>query len=185
MSRPTAADPSSWVIVGRIRRAHGMGGDVIVEPLTGAPEEIFETGRRLFGDPTRHAATGQAAAPVALHVAEASPFQQGLRVHFAEVPDRTSAESWRDRYLLLPPDETPPAREGEMHLRDFVGMRIERESGETIGEVEAYYELPQGILLEVARPGGAVLIPYRAEFVRFVDREKRVIVVELPVGLID
>ena len=45
-----------WVIVGRLRKSHGLRGEIIVEPITDAPAEVFSTGRVLFagdaaGDP--------------------------------------------------------------------------------------------------------------------------------------
>src|SRR6476661_2040529 len=45
-----------WVIVGRLRKSHGLRGEIIVEPITDAPGEVFSAGRVLFagdaaGDP--------------------------------------------------------------------------------------------------------------------------------------
>ena len=44
------------IIVGRLRRAHGIRGELVVEPITDAPAEVYTAGRRLFagtvaGDP--------------------------------------------------------------------------------------------------------------------------------------
>ena len=38
-------------IVGRVRKAHGLRGEIVVEPITSEPEAVFASGRRvLVGD---------------------------------------------------------------------------------------------------------------------------------------
>ena len=49
-----------FFIVGRVRRAHGIRGELAVEVITDAPDAIFAPGRRVFagtvdGDPARAA----------------------------------------------------------------------------------------------------------------------------------
>jgi len=38
----------AFIIVGRVRKAHGVRGEVVVEPITDAPDAIFASGRRVF-----------------------------------------------------------------------------------------------------------------------------------------
>ena len=64
-------------------------------------------------------------------------------------------------------------------------MRVELESGETVGTVIDTYELPQGLTLDVQRDGrSTVLIPYD-RIVTGVDRILRVIRIDPPAGLLD
>ena len=94
----------AYIIVGRIRKAHGIRGEVGVEPITDAPDAIFASGHRVFaGTATGDLAPGR----VELHVANSRPFNDGFLVAFTEIPDRTVAETWRGRYLLVPADEVP------------------------------------------------------------------------------
>lgn len=169
------------IIVGRIRKAHGVRGDVVVEALTDDPDLVFAAGRRLLagdtaGDPARD---GQE-----LRIAASSPFKGGFIVHFAEIDDRTIAERWRDRFLLAPANELPRLAEDEVYVHDLIGMRVELESGALVGSVADTYELPQGLALDVARERGSVMIPYD-RVVTSVDREKRVIRIDPPAGLLD
>lgn len=171
------------IIVGRLRKAHGIRGDLLVEPITDAPAEVFAAGRRLFvgtvdGDPVPDART--------LTVSEARVQPDGLIVaHFDEIADRTTAERWRNRYVLLPATELAPPSPGEVYLHELAGMRVERPDGELLGEVREVWELPQGIALEIARPGGSVLLPFREEFVQHVDRVARRVVATPPEGLLE
>jgi ribosomal 30S subunit maturation factor RimM len=63
-------------------------------------------------------------------------------------------------------------------------MRVELESGETVGIVEGLYDLPQGLTLDVRRNQGTVLVPYD-RVVTSVDRDARVIRIDPPTGLLD
>ncbi|HSA55794.1 MAG TPA: ribosome maturation factor RimM [Gemmatimonadaceae bacterium] len=172
----------AWVIVGRIRRAHGIRGEVVVESLTASPEIVFAAGKRLFAGSAKRDTT---TAPVPVHVDGAEPFQQGYRLRLSEIPDRTVAEQWNGRYLLLPAEELPEPEAGAVYLRDLVGLRVERPGGEAIGEVIAWYELPQGLMIEVSRGRDTVLLPYRDPFVQSVDISQRRLVIEPPEGLLE
>jgi hypothetical protein len=43
-------DPNApeLIIVGRVRKAHGIRGDLVVEPMTDEPDAVFAPGRRVF-----------------------------------------------------------------------------------------------------------------------------------------
>ena len=96
-----------YAIVGLIRKAQGIRGEVIVQPLTDKPDVIFASGSRVFagtasGDlaPARDV-RGVEEVPT-LTISESKPFKKGLIVKFEELGDRDSAELWRGRYLLAP-----------------------------------------------------------------------------------
>jgi len=130
---------TEYYLVGRVRRAHGLRGELVVEALTDAPDAIFAAGRRVFAGNRQGDVTPQAQE---LHIRQSSPFKGGWIVTFDGINDRSAADSWRDRYLLLPESEIAPPSEGEIFIHDLRGMRVVRASGEEIGEVSAIFELP-------------------------------------------
>jgi len=169
------------VIVGRVRKSHGIRGDLVVEAMTDDPDGVFARGRKLVagtvsGDPAKDRRE--------LTVMSAQPFKGGFIVHFGEIDDRAIADTWRDRYLLVPASELEPLGEDEVYVHDLLGMRVELESGEAVGTVEQLYELPQGLTLDVRRGQGTVLVPYD-RIVTSVDRDARVIRIDPPAGLLD
>jgi 16S rRNA processing protein RimM len=176
----------AFIIVGRVRKAHGIRGEVVVEAITDAPDAVFAPGRRVFAG----SATGDIT-PVRqeLHVRTVRPFNEGLLVGFAEVPERNAAELWRGRYLLLPAEEIPPPADDEVFLHDLIGMRVDLETGDVLGTVEEVYELPQGLALDVRRAeprdGETVLLLYDDNTIASVDKDARVIVVTPPEGLLE
>jgi 16S rRNA processing protein RimM len=172
-----------WVIVGRLRKSHGLRGDIIVEPITDAPAEVFSAGRVLYaGD----AAGDPLPDPPPLTVGEARPHVNGLLVvRFEELRDRDEASRWTNRYLFAPATELAPPAEGEVYLHELEGMQVLLESGDHVGTVTSVFELPQGIALDVARAQGSVLIPFNDVFIHEVRRSERTVVIAPPPGLLD
>ena len=171
-------------IIGRIRKAQGIKGELLVEPITDTPDALFAAGRRVFvGDSFGNAPEE----PAELTIAEIKPFKEGLRiVKFAEIADRNGAELWAHRYVFAPETELTPPADDEVFVQELFGLLAETPEGEVLGRVQDVVEVPQGILLEIARAkGGPVLVPYRPEMVREVRvGEGKVIVTPLE-GLFD
>src|SRR5256885_6897519 len=153
---------SEYAIVGLIRKAQGIRGEVVVEPLTDKPDVVFASGSRVFAGTTdgelavAHDVKGEEEAPT-LSISRSQPFKKGLLVQFEELQDRDSAELWRGRYLLAPFSELPPLQEDEVYLHDLTGMRAISTSGQELGTVTTFYELPQGLVLDIATKRGSVL----------------------------
>ena len=182
-----SAEGPEYVLVGRVRKAHGIRGEVVIEPFTDEPAAVFAAGRRVFVG----TADGELAAdgPVlAMERVRPPGGAGGWIVKPAGVETRTEAERWRGRWLLAPRDELPEPEEGEVYLDDLVGLAVIEEGGEgaalgTIGEV---YELPQGIVLDVVRDGRTVVcLPFSDDVVKELDVEGQRIVVAVPPGLLD
>ncbi len=179
-----------YAIVGLIRKAQGIRGEVIVEPLTNKPDVVFASGSRVFAGTTdgelavARDAKGEEKIPT-LTVTLSKPFKKGLIIQFDELQDRDSAELWRGRYLLAPFSELPPLGENEVYLHDLIGMRVVSPAGDEIGKVASFYELPQGVMLDVNTPRGSVLIPYRPEIIVQTDIEARTVVIDDKLGLLD
>ena len=171
------------MIVGRVRKAHGIRGELLVEPITDAPDTVFVSGRRLFagtptGDPSPD---GQQ-----LHITAVRQHMDSVRLTLAEVPDRSAAELWRGRFLLAPRDELPPPADDEVYLHDLIGMRVVHVDGRALGAVVDTYDLPQGLMLDI-RPvnGGATyFIPWMTDVLVLVDESARCITVNPPEGLL-
>jgi 16S rRNA processing protein RimM len=179
-----------YAIVGLIRKAQGIRGEVVVEPLTDKPDVVFASGSRVFAGTTDgelatvHDVRGEENVPT-LTITRSQPFKKGLIVQFEELQDRDSAELWRGRYLLAPFSELPPLQDDEVYLHDLTGMKVVTPAGAEIGEVTTFYELPQGVMLDVNTVRGSVLIPYRAEIVVRTDLGTRTIVMDDKLGLLE
>jgi 16S rRNA processing protein RimM len=148
------------VLVGIVGRAHGVRGDVAVEPRTDEPERRFAPGTVL-----RDERTGRT-----LRVATRRDHSGRLLVRFEGAEDRNAAEALRGIRLVVdvPVDEQPEA-EGEYFDRQLIGLTVLDADGVEAGRVTAVVHLPAQDLLEVATSEGARLVPFVTALVPVVD----------------
>jgi 16S rRNA processing protein RimM len=174
-------------VVGRVRRAHGLKGELVVLPITDAPDAIFAPGARVFaGTPDGELASDpHTGMPRALTVKATRPFKDGLLVFFDGIADRTEAERWNGRTFLVPAGELAPPEEGALFLHELPGMRAVDAAGAPLGEVRGWYELPQGIMLELLTSRGLRDVPFNEAFVRHLDRNARTMTLDVPEGLLE
>lgn len=167
------------IVVGLIRNAHGLGGEVLVELLTGDADDVFVTGRvlRMVG--------GQGKGPGSLTLKAARRHKGGLLLQFQEVGDRDAAERLRGRELALPTEKLRQLDEDEFFLHDLVGYAVVRTNGELVGDVATSYETGAQLLLGVTAGERELLIPFGRQLVTEVDREARRIVIDPPPGLLE
>ena len=166
------------VVVGRIGRAHGIRGDLLVDVRTDEPELRFAAGSVLVTDPA-------AAGPLTV---ERSRWHSGkLLVAFEGFTDRTAAERLRGVRLVIDSAELEPLDDpDEFHDHELVGLAVLTADGAALGQVTEVIHSPAGELLAVARTGGGeALIPFIREFVPEVDVRGGRVVVTPPDGLLD
>lgn len=148
------------VVVGVVRRAHGVRGELGVELRTDEPQRRLAVGTRLRCENSSRVLT----------VASARETSGRWLVHFSEVPDRTAAEALRNTTLVLDvaADERPEEPE-EYYDRQLVGLSVVDAAGAEVGRVAAVLHLPQQDLLEVQTADGPRLIPFVLTLVPEVD----------------
>ena len=156
------------LVVGQVRGFHGLRGTVRVESLTDRPEDRFAVGRTLFRE----------GADSPLTVAEASPDSLGWRLRFAEVRDRTAAESLRDAYLeavVAPGEELP---RGEFYWHEVIGAKVSEVDGTPLGEVVDMYRAGGAEVMVVRGAGGEIDVPLVRAVVRIFAPSRGEIVVD-------
>ena len=157
---------SDLLEVGRIVRAHGLKGQVVVELWTNRTERVAP-GALLNGSGRELRVN---------HSSPAAPSGGRERwvVSFDGIADRGSAEALRGQVLLAPPIDEP----GALWVHELVGRDVVDVAGAPLGKVEAVQANPASDLLVL---GDGTLIPLR--FV--VDAGERGLTVDLPKGLLD
>jgi 16S rRNA processing protein RimM len=152
--------------VGRIAKAHGIKGEVLVQ-LTGDRPERVATDAVLTTKAGRE-----------LVVRRATPHQGKWIVAFDGIGDRTTAETLHGEPLFAEPIEDPDT----LFVHDLIGSTVvDAATGAELGTVEAVEANPASDLLVLAGTDGQGLIP-----VRFVtDRAPGRLTVDIPDGLLD
>lgn len=164
------------ILVGYVRRAHGINGAVVVRPLTDDVEHRWAEGAVLHSD---------SEPPVAYTIAEANPYRGDLLVLFEEVRSRTDADALKGTSFTIDTTDRRDLDEGEFWAEDLVGCAVVNDAGGPIGVVEKVEFGEAQDRLVVRTGSGLVDVPFVDAIVPVVDLDRRVVVVTPPLGLFE
>ena len=171
------ADDRDWLIVGFVRKPHGVHGDVVVDILTDFPERLVD-GVRFGLGPDGGPEEFLEAWRVRRHKGQWLLSVKGIR-------ERAPVEGWRGRYLFLPEQSPEELPEGYVYEHHLVGLECRGTDGEALGTVEGL-DWTGGQTRAVVRRGEhEYLVPWVPAIVKKVDREGGVLVLDPPPGLLD
>lgn len=135
------------VIIG----AHGVAGEVRLKLFSESAESLKAHARFNAG---------------ALTLKSIRPGNNGAIARFAEIPDRTAAESLRGTELTVPRDALPPLEPGEYYYADLIGLPCVSTEGAGLGVCVAVENFGAGDVIEVERPDGKrFMVPMKPEAV--------------------
>ncbi|RDH74539.1 ribosome maturation factor RimM [Mycolicibacterium moriokaense] len=168
------------LVVGRVVKAHGITGEVVVEVRTDDPEARFAPGAELRARPK--------SGPEHTVVVESAREHSGrLLVRLAGVTDRSAAETLRGNLFLVDTDELPPIDDpDEFYDHQLEGLRVVTTDGRLVGNVNEVLHTAAGELLSVTSETGAeVLVPFVSAIVTDVSMSSRTIEIDPPDGLLE
>lgn len=168
------------LVVGRVRKPHGLKGDVSLFPLSDAPETAFAPRAQVW---LLNLEGTTVAGP--LTVERSRGYHREWLVKFAGIERREELDDWRGLFVGAYVEGTVPLDDDEVYANDLAGYSVRTPDGTPLGLVTAVYELPAGLTIEVQGPKREFLLPYKKEFVRTVERDARQLVVTPPAGLIE
>lgn len=172
-----------FVVVGHLNKPHGTEGEFFVWPLTDRVDEVFHPERELRISDAEGRVPDEFFPPI--RVAQTRPYKKGLLVRFHGVEDRNRADFLRDRYLLLPFEETEALAEDEVFYHQLLGMEVRTVDGQVLGTVQEVFTLDPADLLQVSDGEKEVLIPFTRAIVVEVDRDQGIVTVDPPEGLLE
>ncbi len=162
------------VDVGYARRAHGIGGEVLVRPQTDDPER-WVAGATFITDESP---------PRTLEATAVRPHHDDLLVRFAGIDDRDAADALRGTVFQISATDRRPLGDAEFWPDDLVGATALGPEGQTLGTVTGveFGEAQDRLVIETV-DGSRIEVPFVSAIVPAVDLEARVITVTPPHGL--
>lgn len=175
MTEASSPSPTGELIaVGRVARAHGVHGEMLILPLTEVPSR-FEPGSRLL--------VGETGART-VTVATRRTHRSRPLVRFEEIDDRTAAEALAGTYLFVPASATPELPEGTFWPHQLAGAEVSTGDGRRLGRLREVIHTPANDVWVVEGPdGGETLVPALRDVIRSVDVRAGRVVVEAVPGL--
>lgn len=163
-----------FVLVGILRRPHGLRGEAQVTIETDFPERL-KAGVKLY--------LGDERTPVTVRSHRA--VDGGLLLAFEEFPDRNSIEHIRNAPLFTHISDSPPLPAGRYYRHQLIGLRvIDAEHGELGVLAQILDTSANDVYLVRSERYGEILIPAISDVVQQVDLEHKQIQVKLLPGLL-
>lgn len=169
------------LVIGRIAKAHGVTGEVVVDVRTDDPADRFAPGSVLRGRKPR-------GGPERTYVIETVREHAGrLLVRLTGVGDRNAADELRGTLFLVESGDLPPIEDpDEFYDHQLEGLAVRTVAGEAVGTVTEVLHTAAGELLSIKRPDGTeLLVPFVSAIVTAVSLADGTVDIDPPDGLLN
>jgi 16S rRNA processing protein RimM len=162
-----------YLVVGFLRRAHGLHGELIMDLHTDFPERL-RGGKTLFIGEDRKSMT----------LSGTRPHAKGMLVKFKGVETPEEAGQYRNQWVYVKATDVPSLPEGKMYQHELFGFEVVDENGNSLGKLEEILETGANDVYVVRDPSGhELLLPAIPSVILAVDSSRRLIRVHLLEGL--
>jgi 16S rRNA processing protein RimM len=166
--------------VGRVVKAHGVTGEIVVEVRTDDPEARFAPGAALRAKASDHHERNYVVQAVRAH---------GNRVlmRLEGVADRDAADALRGSLFVIDSGDLPPIDEPDTYYdHQLEGLLVRTTAGRNIGTVAEVLHTAAGELLAVNRgQAGELLVPFVSAIVTSVSLDSGIVEIDPPEGLLE
>jgi 16S rRNA processing protein RimM len=163
---PEVGEPE-YLVVGFLRRPHGVKGELLMDLHTDFPERL-KTGRNVF--------LGDTYQPMV--IASLRPVASGMLVRFRGIKTPEEAGQYRNTWVYVPTASRPALPEGEYYYHQLVGLNVVTDEGRELGVVADILETGANDVYVVRdADGNEVLLPAIPPVileVKLADRQMRV-----------
>jgi|SRR5688572_3323507 len=163
-----------YLVVGFLRRAHGLRGEIIMDLHTDFPERL-QDGRKLF--------VGEERKPMTL--AGARPHAKGMLVKFKGIESPEDAGRLRNQWVYVKATDVPSLPEGKLYQHELLGFEVIDDNGNSLGKLVEIIETGANDVYVVRDESGKeILLPAISSVILETDPARRVLRVHLLEGLI-
>jgi 16S rRNA processing protein RimM len=169
---PLRGEPD-FLAVGKLRRPHGLHGEILMELLTDFPERLTD-GMLLY--------VGAEYRP--LRMLHTRRHRELLIVTFEGYETPEGVGELRNQFVFVPTADIPSLPEGEYYHHQMLGLQVVSESGVSLGKLEEILETGANDVYVIRRENAAdILIPAIDPVILEIDLKKGEMRVSLLPGL--
>ena len=171
---PTAGGPA-FLVVGRVRRPHGLHGEMVVEIYTDFPERL---------QPKLVIYSGPENSPI--RITSRREHNEGLLLGLEGITTPEQAGAYRNKVLSIAAADAKELSEGEFYFHELMDLKVVDETGRSLGVVTEIIETgANDVYVVTGEDGSEILLPAIPEVILDVDLESEVMKVRLLPGLVD
>jgi len=157
-----------YLEVGRLRRTHGIRGEIVFEVLSDSLE-YFEEGKTLL--------VGRSRTP--MQIASVRDHDKMLLVKFSGLDTPEEVSQYSNQLVYIPTAEVPPLPEGQYYFFQLVGLTAFDPDGTRLGilaEIIQTGAVP--VYVVIGEDGSELLMPAIPDVVRKVELEGHTIILK-------
>lgn len=169
---PTAGGPA-FLAAGKVRRPHGVRGEMVVELHTDFPERLRPPKVVYLGEKhTRMVVTSHR-----LH-------NEGVLLGFEGITTPEQAGRYRNQYLYVTASDAEELPEGEYYFHELLNLKVIDDTGKILGVLTEIVETGANDVYVVTDALGAeILLPAIPEVIQEVDLDAKLMKIHLLPGL--
>jgi len=162
-----------YLVIGFLRRAHGLRGEIIMDLHTDFPERL-RNGRKLFiGEEHR-----------SLTLVGMRPHAKGVLVKFQGIETSEAAGQLRNQWVYVRASDIPSLPSGKLYQHELFGFQVVDEDENPLGELVEIIETGANDVYVVREESGKeILLPAIPSVILETDAARRVMRVHLLEGL--
>lgn len=169
---PNSGEPV-FLVVGKLRRPHGLHGEMIMHVLSDFPERI-QPGVVLYLGPERRPSV----------LSSVRQHTHGLLVAFEGWRTPEESGEYRNQFAYVRADDRPPLPEGEYYHHQILGLRVIDEHQRLLGKIDKILEnAANDIYVVRSKEGGEILLPAIDSVILDIDLDNGEMHVHLLPGL--
>jgi len=168
-------DDGDLLTVGRINGVHGVRGNVKVQLFAGEESIILDHDEVVLRLADGHRETYE--------IQWIQPHRRGYLLALAGVGDRMGAEALVGAHLVVDKRRLPQLDDDSLYWFELEGMTVTTIEGTPIGTITAIMETGSNDVYVVRSGKHETLVPALKSVVKRVDRQRRIMTVDLPEGL--
>jgi len=164
-----------YLVVGHLRRTHGVHGEMTMEILTDFPERLKPKTRVFVGEKY-----------LPMTIESVRGHHEALLVKFGGVNQPEDAARYRGQLVYVTAADRPKLPEGQFYHHELMGFDVVDEEEKFIGTLSEIVQTGANDVYVVSRPGAnELLLPVIPSVVRVIDADRRLIRIHLMDGLIE
>jgi 16S rRNA processing protein RimM len=171
---PKLGEPA-FLAAGKVRRPHGVHGEMVLELYTDFPERLL---------PKTKVFLGEKQIPMILRSVRFH--NEGLILGIEGVDTPEDAGKYRNHVVYVSAKTLPALDEGEYYFHQLIGLNVVDENGNALGELTEIVETgANDVYVVTAASGTEILLPAIPDVILSVDLDIRAMCVHLLPGLLD
>jgi 16S rRNA processing protein RimM len=174
-----------FITIGKITKSIGVRGNVKVIPITDFPEKFTERKKIfLFDENGNKFFKNKVTNSFEFFIEEADVHNENVSLKFKHVNDKDSSDELKDLLILIRENERVELPEGQYYFYDLIGFEF-FDKEKLIGTVSDFENYGSDDLFVIESNDKIIYIPFRAEFIKTIDINKKIIIADLIEGFID